>query len=207
MPNGPTTSPRDANASTRPGLAAVGIPWLLLSVRVILTPLLIYRVHALTDHAVFWIYILVFVTDYLDGATARYFGTATPLLRKADSTADTIFHLALAYLIFCRHPDEFSRNRIALTIYLGTTIIWYVLDAVRWRRAAGFHAYSAKVFAILLLIWVLLLFGGGRTSYLLSGILYFGVLSNIECIFISLLLRQDRPDVPTIFRLLRERKE
>ncbi|MDP9172679.1 MAG: CDP-alcohol phosphatidyltransferase family protein [Planctomycetota bacterium] len=183
------------------------IPWLLLSMRLLMVPFMVLASHGLADKTILWLYLIAFVTDYFDGVTARYFGTATPLLRRADSTADAIFHLALAFLILRHHPQEFSKSAIALVVYLLSAGLWYILDAFRWRRPAGFHAYSAKLFSIGLLVWMVMLFGGWTTGHLLSGILVFGTVSNVEGIAISLLLRHDNADVPSVFHALRRRRE
>ena len=161
--------------------------------RIALTPLVAFAPSSLTDHAILWLYLVAFTTDYLDGWSARRLGIATPLLRMCDSTADTIFHLAVAVLILRRHPDELARNSIAIIAYLTTMLGWYLLDAIRWRRAAGFHAYSAKILAVALLVWILVLFGGWTTDHLLSFVLAWGIASNTEGIAISLILRRDRP--------------
>jgi phosphatidylglycerophosphate synthase len=182
------------------------VPWILLSVRLLISPVLIAGWRGLSDKAVLWFYLVAFVTDYFDGVTARYFGTATRLLRRADSAADTIFHLALAFVILRRHPEEFHKSLISLVIFISSAVVWYVLDVVRWHRLAGFHAYSAKLFSIGLLVWMVILFGGRTTGSLLSIVLIFGAASNAEGILISLSLRRDRVDVPTIFHALRERR-
>ena len=54
------------------------IPWLLLSVRVMIVPLLVVAAGRLTDRAVLWLYVAAFATDYFDGASARYFWAASP---------------------------------------------------------------------------------------------------------------------------------
>jgi CDP-diacylglycerol--glycerol-3-phosphate 3-phosphatidyltransferase len=181
------------------------LPWGLLSLRLLIAPWLIIAPIALSDRAVLLLYVIAFASDYFDGAAARYFRTVTPALRRADSTADTIFFLALAAFILRRHPDEFSRNALCLVIYLATTVVWYALHAARWRRVAGFHAYSAKLLAIFFLVWMVTLLGGWHTGNLLSAVLIFGTLSNIEGILISLLLKHDCVDVPTLFHAVPRR--
>jgi len=172
-----------------------------------MVPFLIFAPRGLTDRAVLLLYVIAFVTDYFDGASARHFGTATPLLRKADSAADTIFYLAIAWLIVRRHPQEFSNNATALTVFLISVGLWYAMDAVRWRRPAGFHAYSAKLLSIGLLVWMIVLLGGWRTGHLLSVVLIFGTAAQVDSMVISLLLRHDCPDVPTVAHALRRRRE
>jgi CDP-diacylglycerol--glycerol-3-phosphate 3-phosphatidyltransferase len=179
------------------------IPWMLLSVRVVFAPILIQPFWRISDHLALGIYLLAFVTDYLDGMVARAFGTATPALRKADSAADTLFHLALFWFICRHHPDEIRRDWTAIAMYLLSAAVWYTLDAIRWHRLAGFHAYSAKLFSVLLLLWIVQLLRGGKTGPLLAIALVTGTLSNIECAVISLRLDKDQSDVSSIFKLMR----
>jgi CDP-diacylglycerol--glycerol-3-phosphate 3-phosphatidyltransferase len=170
----------------------------VLSVRVIMVPLFLVIPNRLSDHSLLWLYLVAFVTDYFDGVIARRLGTAIPLLRKTDSTADTFFHLALVWAILQHHPAVFNESKAALAAFLVTAVSWYALDAFRWCRVAGFHAYSAKFFSTCLLIWIVLLLSGVRAGALLQGVLIVGTLSNLECIGISLLLRTDRSDVATV---------
>ena len=179
------------------------VPWILLSVRLLIVPLFVMFPNCLNDLSVLWLYMAAFVTDYFDGVSARYLGIATPSLRKTDSAADTVFHLALAYVLFLHHPEVFRRSAIALVLFLVTAAAWYVIDAFRWHRIAGFHTYSAKVFSVALMVWIVLLLIGRNTGPLFAVILVFGALSNIEGIIISLRLRKDCTDVPTLFHVHR----
>jgi len=188
------------------GMARQAIPWLLLSVRVLIVPCLLIGFNALSDRAILALYVIAFATDYLDGAIARLLKTATPTLRKADSIADVVFHLAVAGLIFRRHPRELHDNIGPLMFFLATTAIWYALDAVRWRRLSGFHAWSAKLFSIGLLVWVILLLGHHNAAGVLALVLVFGAVSNLEGIMISLLLPADGTDVATVFHAMRIRR-
>ncbi len=171
------------------------IPWLLLSIRVAFVPLLLLHARTLEDHTVLWLYLIAFITDYFDGVVARALNTATRSLRLADSAADTLFHVALAYVLICRHPDEFRQSIPALIAYGLTSLAWYLLDMLRWQRLAGFHALSAKIFSTALMIWLVLLLTGVQTTWLFSLVLAIGSLANIEGILISLSLQQDRTDV------------
>jgi CDP-diacylglycerol--glycerol-3-phosphate 3-phosphatidyltransferase len=179
------------------------MPWGLLSIRVILSPILVFACKELNDREALWMYLIAFITDYFDGVLARFLGTATAALRKADSAADTVFHIALTWFIFNHHAEVIGENRIALTLYGITAAAWYTLDAIRWRRVAGFHACSAKLFSILLLIWIVRLLLGRQTGHELSWLLIFGSASNLEGLCISLKLQNDRTDVPTFYHAFR----
>src|SRR4051812_4179654 len=85
------------------------IPWSLVLLRFLLAPalLLLLGLGALTDGLLLAIYVVAFASDYADGVIARWLGVATPLLRAADSAADTVFHLAVFGATFALHRDEF----------------------------------------------------------------------------------------------------
>jgi phosphatidylglycerophosphate synthase len=178
------------------------IPWSLVLLRLLLGPLLVIGNHYLSDHGILTIYLLAFLSDYFDGVSARRLGTATPRLRKADSTVDTIFHVFLGAVTIYRHAEELVRNQWMIAAYLVTLAAWYVIDAIRWRRPAGFHAYSAKLFSVGLMFWMIALYSGMPTGLMLSVIMAIGVLSNLDGLTISFLLRHDRTDVKGVWKLL-----
>jgi phosphatidylglycerophosphate synthase len=179
-------------------------PWLLIGLRVLLAPVLLALVHGglIGDRGFLAIYLLAFATDYLDGNVARWLDVATPRLRAADSAADTVFHVAVALGTLELHPDDFRTP--ALLAFLGTAALWYGLDAIRWKRVAGFHSRISRAFAVAILAWVIVLYGFGVHGEL-GWALAVGVAANVEGVAISLLLREDRKDVPTILDAVRAR--
>lgn len=178
------------------------VPWALVWTRLFLGVFLLALNRYLSDREILWIYLAAFTTDYFDGVIARKIGTATPALRRADSAVDSIFHVCLGTITLLRQPGEFVRNRWMLGAFLATAAAWYALDAIRWKRLAGFHAYSAKLFSLGLMVWVIALYGGVETQRLLSMVLAIGVVSNCEGVAISLLLRVDRSDVAGVWKLV-----
>jgi CDP-diacylglycerol--glycerol-3-phosphate 3-phosphatidyltransferase len=184
------------------------IPWLLVAIRAFLAPLLLVALEAdlLTDRWVLAAYAVAFVTDYFDGAIARRLGVATPRLRQADGAADTLFHLVLAWVTWRLHEGELRANGAALLVCLGSAALWYGLDAFRWRKPAGFHAWSAKLFSVAVLVWVVLLYGGYPTGCSLLVACTLGTVAHLEGIAISLTLRKHVPDVPSLRHAFRLRR-
>jgi CDP-diacylglycerol--glycerol-3-phosphate 3-phosphatidyltransferase len=160
----------------------------------------------LADRFVLVACIAAFWADYFDGALARRWKTVTPALRKADSFADTAFYLTLAVTTWSLHRDELAAHATALTLCLGSLGAWIVLDAVRWRQFAGFHAWSAKLFGVGLFVWTLLLYGGAATGWALPVACALGCISHVEGIAISLVLTRYSADVPTLWHALRTRR-
>jgi CDP-diacylglycerol--glycerol-3-phosphate 3-phosphatidyltransferase len=126
-------------------------------------------------------------------------------LRQADSVVDTVFYLVLALATWSLHPEVLRRHAMALAVCLGTLGAWYLLDLIRWRAAAGFHSWSAKLFAGALGLWALAQYGFGGGGPWLVVACVAGTLSHLEGIAISLVLRRHLADVPTVLHALRLR--
>jgi CDP-diacylglycerol--glycerol-3-phosphate 3-phosphatidyltransferase len=186
------------------------VPWALVLARLALAPALVLSelAGALTDRLVLGLYLSAFLSDYLDGAIARRLGCATPLLRRADSTVDVVFHLAFAAVTLSRHPGAFAGSSLSLGIFFATLAGWYAFDAVRWRRPAGYHSLLAKAFAVAIAAWTVGLYAVGESPRALGALLALGTLVNVEGVAIGLVLREPATDVLTLghaWRLRRQR--
>jgi phosphatidylglycerophosphate synthase len=184
------------------------VPWALVILRLLAAVTLAAGLvgNGLHDRQVVILFAVAFVTDYFDGVIARACGVATRRLRQADSLVDTIFYLVLAAVTCRLHPDVIRRHGTAVAICIGTLGAWYVLDVVRWHAAAGFHAWSAKVFAAALGIWAVLLYGFGIDGPFLVMACAAGTLSHLEGLAISLVLHRHAADVPSLAHAFRLRR-
>lgn len=193
-------------ASAKRGYRAA-LPWLLVAARagaaVVLAAALAEQ--ALTDRRVLALFLVAFVSDYFDGVVARALGVVTRALRQADGVVDTIFYLVLAVVTWQLHPTVLARHAGALTVCLATLGVWYLLDFVRWRAAAGFHSWTAKLFAAALGVWAVMLYGFGVDGPWLVVACVAGTISHLEGMAISLVLRRHAADVPTVLHALRLR--
>ncbi len=183
------------------------VPWLLIAARAAAALVLAIALAAgaLGDRLVLWLFVVAFVSDYFDGVIARALEVVTRRLRQADSVVDTVFYLVLARATWTLHPETLRRHATALGVCLGTLGAWYLLDLFRWRAAAGFHSWSAKLFAVALGIWAVVQYGfGGGGPWLVVACIA-GTLSHLEGIVISLVLRRHVADVPTVLHALRLR--
>ena len=183
------------------------LPWLLIGYRALagVAMAALLCAGALRDWMVLALMVSAVLSDYYDGRIARALGVATPALRSADSTADTLFHLALAWATWVLHGDVVRAHAGVLAAALGSLAAWYALDLLRWRRPAGFHAWSAKLLGLCLLVWVVLLYGRGDAGWWTTATLALATASHIEGMAISLLLRRHVSDVPTVVHALRLR--
>jgi hypothetical protein len=183
------------------------LPWLLIAARAAAALVLAVALatHALADGLVFWLFVVAFVSDYFDGVVARALNVVTRPLRQADSLVDTLFYMVLAGATWTLHPQVLRRHAMALGVCLGTLGAWYLLDLIRWRAVAGFHSWSAKLFAGALGLWAIVQYGFGDGGPWLVVACVAGTLSHLEGIAISLVLRRHVADVPTVVHALRLR--
>ena len=146
-----------------------------------------------------------FLSDVFDGVVARRGGVATASLRRLDSSVDTVFYLCVAYAAWRIAPDALRANRWGVAVVLGTMALNYVVEWLRFRREASYHARSARLFGLVLFValaW-LLATGGGA---LIPAAVLCGVVSHLENLAITLVLPRWQHDVPSVIHAWRIRR-
>jgi len=145
------------------------------------------------------------LSDIFDGVLARRLGIATPNLRRLDSAADSLFYVAATFAAWHLHPDAITRRLAPLAALVLAEIARYALDAVRFRREASYHMWSSKLWGAALFVAFFSLLALGADTIFVSAAIYLGILADLEGLAISLILREWRSDVPTVFHALRLR--
>jgi phosphatidylglycerophosphate synthase len=189
--------------TTRGGwLAALGLTLLRLA----LAPAALLLLRAGAPGAVFAaILVTGFLSDVFDGVVARRYEVATAMLRRLDSSVDTVFYLAIAYAAYRLHPDPLRALAWPIAIVLGGEALNYVTAYAVFRREASYHAWTAKVWGILLFWSLLLLFAGGN-AILLPVALTAGIVAQADSLAITLSLPAWQPDVRSVGHALRIRR-
>jgi CDP-diacylglycerol--glycerol-3-phosphate 3-phosphatidyltransferase len=183
-------------------LAALGLTLLRLA----LAPAALLLLRAGAPGAVFAaILVTGFLSDVFDGVVARRCGVATAMLRRLDSSVDTVFYLAIAYAVYRLHPDPLRALAWPIAIVLGGEALNYVAAYALFRREAGYHAWSAKVWGALLFSSLLLLLAGGN-AILLPVALTAGIVAQADTLAITLSLPAWQPDVRGVGHALRLRR-
>jgi len=147
-----------------------------------------------------------FLSDVFDGVVARHHGVATPGLRRLDSTVDTVFYLAIAYAVFRLHPAPVRALAWPIGIVLAGEALNYVAAYLVFKRGAGYHAWSAKVWGALLFAALLVLLASG-SSALLPLALVAGIIAQADTLAITLVLPDWQSDVPSAWHAVRMRRD
>lgn len=91
------------------------------------------------------VYTLTGVTDVLDGAIARKYGTTSELGAKLDSIADLLFYTLILIMIF---PTMWvtlpKKNWVMVAAILTVRGVSYGMAAVKYHRFAAMHTYMNK---------------------------------------------------------------
>lgn len=176
------------------------LPFLLILFRLALAPLLIYLVYQGKDHYI-WIIIccyLALISDIFDGIIARHYNVATPALRLWDSNVDLIFWLAAIWCMWVGFQHEIEERWVLALPLLLIEWIPDLIYFIRFRKFGCAHNYLSKLFGIFLLINFTLMFGF-ENSILLTSSMLIGLLSQIDRIFIALILPNHCCDIPSTY--------
>ncbi len=166
------------------------LPWLLIYLRFALTiPAIFMANHNLLG----WPYILLLAiaaaTDYYDGVLARKYGVETAAVRQWDSIADTVFFLGVLAGMYLAYPAIFATYAWGIYTIMGLEAVRYVYDLYKFRRGASYHARSAKIFGVTLLIATIAIMGFGIPMPFLPIALILGIISELEGLCMSIIFK------------------
>ena len=183
-----------------------GIPNFLSSLRLGFVPVLLMLAYA--GHAkVFCICLVIsLITDVLDGLIARHFNATSALGAKLDSTADLATTLAMPPCAWWLRPEVLRAEAIVIGVALGFYAAAQGAGLIKFHRLPSYHTWAAKTAAALAAVGFVVIFAGGP-GWTIRVLVPFVVLACVEAMAITFVLREWRPDIPTLWHALRLRRE
>jgi CDP-diacylglycerol--glycerol-3-phosphate 3-phosphatidyltransferase len=173
--------------------------------RVVLAPALVVAgAHEAPGWLLALVVVLAFASDVFDGVVARRVDAVTATLRRADSLADTLFYLAVAWVMWRMYGDALRPYRWVIVAVLIGEMLAYTAALVKFRRVASYHARSARASGIALVLAIVLLFAWHSVALVPIALIVI-VVSQLESIAITLLLRESRTDVSSVLIAWRSR--
>lgn len=129
-------------------LANKNLPNAISSVRIACTAWLLFMEPLSSLFMI--IYLITGVTDVLDGAIARRYGTTSEVGARLDSIADILFYTLILIRIFpvlwVTLPKKIW---VMVGAVIGVRLIAYLIFAVKNHRFASMHTYLNKVTGLL----------------------------------------------------------
>jgi len=182
------------------------IPLALVGLRAASAPIVILlAVYRPTQFAFGCLLLLAFLSDIFDGVIARRLHIATPMLRRLDSIADSVFYLAALFAAWYLHAAALHAHLTALLVLAGLEVGRYAFDLLKFKREASYHMWSSKLWGICLFVGCFALLALNRSGIAVAVAIYVGIVADIEGLLISMILPQWRTDVPTFVHALRLR--
>jgi CDP-diacylglycerol--glycerol-3-phosphate 3-phosphatidyltransferase len=142
-------------------------------------------------------------SDVLDGVIARRLGLASARLRQADGWADAWFFLCVLVSAWWARAEVLRPFIPPIGMMLGLYLLSLVLIWKKYGRLASYHTWSARVAGGCLYIAALELFGKGTAGILSWLAISTNILSHIERIAITLVLKRWTDDVGSVWHALR----
>ncbi|HLE57558.1 MAG TPA: CDP-alcohol phosphatidyltransferase family protein [Rhodothermia bacterium] len=179
---------------------AHGLPFALTTLRLALTPLLLWIVRDGTAGLPYVAIILVaFTSDIFDGVIARNLGISTAGLRRYDSRTDLVFYATAAWTVWLVHPEEIRRVAPLLAVLITLELVRPAFDIAKFGKQSSYHSYSAKTFGVAVVLALVLLMGFGIGGIFITAAIALGILADIEGLTMSLMLPVWTHDVKSVF--------
>lgn len=146
------------------------------------------------------------LSDVFDGIIARKQGLSTEKLRRFDSQTDMLFWLSLGFSLWILFPKIIHDQQVAIWCILGMEIACYAISILRFKRETCTHAYLSKLWGLSLLAGFTEAFLTGSSGFFFHLAIILGLISHIDRILITLILKEWTFDVPSFYHAILIRK-
>ena len=177
------------------------LPNLLSAVRLVLAPVLLFLALAAQREAFLWVLGVAFLTDAADGSIARLTGQVSRFGATLDSWADVIIYATVAVCMALLWPELLRSELLAVGAVAASFLLPAVVGLLRFGHFTSYHTWLVKfaVGACALGLFLMLL-GVSVWPFRVGAVL--AVLAGLEEVAISLVLREERQDVPGLWAVL-----
>lgn len=183
-------------------------PNILSASRIFLMPLLFWLL--LSGHHYWFLgtYIVVGLTDAVDGVLARRLGQVSHFGKELDSFADLIFYISSAYFIYRLMPVAIEENQTLLIVFFSLLGLSFVVSGILFRRPIMMHTFILKWNAVLVYLLVVATFilDPLYCIYFARAVIIIYLLGFIEELLIFFIYGNVDPDTVSIIHLVRENR-
>lgn len=184
------------------------IPYILIAIRFLLAPVILFLAYSAGGEARFIILILMYTglfTDIFDGIIARKAGVSSEKLRRMDSQTDLIFWLSLGFAAYFLNPGLIKNEWLGILLIFVMEALCYIVSIWKFGKETCTHAFLSKMWGLSLLIAFTYLIGFQQTGWAFYLTVGLGFISHVDVILIVLLLPKWQYDVPSSYHAWRIR--
>ena len=181
------------------------VPNLLCAFRLFTSPLLAVLAWFQLPSWCLGLFVILLLTDWLDGRVARWLKQETLFGTRLDSFADVTFYGCVLLALVVLRTEMMRREAIWIALALSSYAVSVAAGWIKFDRVPSYHTRLAKTSWLLVGIGVVSVFAGG-TIWLFRLALGAVVLTNLEATAITLVLPEWRVNVSWLLQALRERR-
>ncbi|MGR9046808.1 MAG: CDP-alcohol phosphatidyltransferase family protein [Gammaproteobacteria bacterium] len=180
------------------------LPNLLTGFRFVAAPVLLWQAWQGYGIAFMVLLAIAFVTDMLDGFTARLTGQVSQFGATLDSWADVITYLTIAVSCWWLWPEMVERELMYVGLIVASCLLPAGAGLIKFGRFTSYHTWGAKLAAAAMGSTLYLLFLGGPVlPFRIAAVLC--MLAAVEEIAITLLLSEPESNVRSAWDVLKTR--
>lgn len=146
------------------------------------------------------------LSDIFDGIIARKLHVSTEKLRRLDSTVDQIFYLCIVLASYIHCPDFFKNQKMEIGIILAIEALAYLVCFVKFKKEIAFHSIGAKIWSLFLFALLIQITFTCSSNIIFQLVFWIGIITRLEIIAITLILKNWTNDIPTFYHALQLRK-
>jgi cardiolipin synthase len=151
------------------------------------------------------VYVFLVLTDWFDGKLAILLHQRTVFGARLDSVADALLYVTLLFGMCLLKWDFVASSAWWIIPAVATYALTTTTGLVKFHRLPSYHTYAAKTSGNLFNLAVICIFFNWiQWPFFIAMIAI--VLTNLEATAITLVLREQRVDVRSIYHALKTRK-
>lgn len=195
--------PADSRGGVRTD-RVVTVPNLLCAIRLLGSFVLVALAIMGRSETFLWLFVVLALTDWLDGKLAILLEQKSVLGARLDSWADAALYAALLLGALWLHGATLRAEAGWILVAVASYAVSTIAGFLKYRRWPSYHTRAAKISWFLIVVAVVCLFGGWAVWPLRVASAAV-TLTNLEALSITILSADWRADVSSVFRVLNER--
>ncbi|MGH8583073.1 MAG: CDP-alcohol phosphatidyltransferase family protein [Gammaproteobacteria bacterium] len=193
----------DNNGTQRAARIAT-VPNFLTSFRFVAAPVLIWLALNGRHRAYLILLAVCFATDVLDGLIARLLHQESVLGSMLDSSADLVIYVTVPLTAWWLWPELILQELSYVLVMVASYAVPALAGVLKFGVFTSYHTWATKLAVLLACAAAYVMFVGGPTwPFRLATI--FCVIAALEQITITMVLRERRNDVQSIWHVMRRR--
>lgn len=190
------------NSKQLPGQSRLTLPNLLTGFRFVAAPGLLWL--AWQNHGIAFMILLAiaFLTDLLDGLTARLTGQVSQFGATLDSWADVITYLTITIGCWWLWPSVVRRELFFVVLIVVSCLLPAIAGFWKFGSFTSYHTWGVKIAAAAMGLTLYVLFlGGPAWPFRVAAVIC--ILAAIEEIALTLLLSEPESNVRSVWDVLK----